>query len=113
MNDRLPNFYNVKIEGFKITPYPDETVCEAFVFEAEGVEAKDAQTAVRMTIRKHWQACGLEETDTGDGWIAYVGNDEDEPWLELEIDDYGDFATAVPYERRLALAGVRPLGFVS
>lgn len=116
-NDKLPNYYDVTIEA---------TLCEAtsegvhrtpYKLHVEGVEAIDGRSAVEKALRSQharWQRFWFEQGEGGDGWMW--GGDESDPaaneWLELDlIDDYGDCATAVPYERRLLLAGVRPLEF--
>ena len=114
MNDKLPNYYDVKIEARENWPQPG--FCPFLkdrTFEEKEFEAPDPQTAVRVTLNQQWGACDLEEGDT-EGWLVFKEGvvDGSAPWLELAIEDYGDFATAVPYERRLLLAGVRPLGFV-
>jgi hypothetical protein len=118
-DDKLPNYYDVTIEA---------TLCEAtsegvhrspYQLHVEDVEAGDGRSAVEQTLRSQharWQDFTVEPGEGGEGWV-FCG-DEDDPntddWLEFDlIDDYGDFATAVPYERRLRLAGYQPMGFVN
>lgn len=113
-SDKLPNYYNVKIEARENWPQPGHArALKDRTFTADEFEAPDPQTAVHMVLNQQWGACDIDEGDT-EGWLVFKegADDGSAPWLELAIEDYGDFATPVPYERRLALAGVRPLGFV-
>ena len=118
-DDKLPNYYNVTIEA-TLCEATSEGVCRRpYRLHVADVEAVDGRSAVEQTLRSQharWQDFTVEPGEGGEGWV-FCGDDEfdsniDE-WLELDlIDDYGDFATAVPYERRLRLAGFVPMGFV-
>lgn len=109
---KLPNYYDVSIEAWQWTPKPGMTVGDSRHFTAQAVEAADPQTAVRLTLNQQWGTCDIDEGDSGEGWVVHRMDDEEGPWLELDVDDYGNCATAVPYERRLRLAGYQPMGFV-
>jgi len=106
-NDKLPNYYDVLIEGFEIMPKSTHDECRNFTLFVKDVEAADPQTAVRRVLNDRW--AGMCEISEGEhsGWI--VTNQDDETRLQLEVDDYANCATAVPYERRLRLAGAQPL----
>ena len=115
MNDnKLPNYYDVLIEAQKCRPRPCYTAKHLYTLFVESVEAPDAETAVMLVLRKHWgEDCILFSSEGEPGWVVAGPDDFDcDPWLEIPVEEINDCATAVPYERRLLLAGVRPLGFV-
>ena len=121
-DDKLPNYYDVTIEA-TLCEATSEGVCRRpYRLHVADVEAVDGRSAVEKALRSQyarWQDFTVEPGEGGEGW-QFVGNDwccigadYADDWLELDlIDDYGDFATAVPYERRLRLAGFVPMGFV-
>lgn len=118
MNDKLPNYYNITIEATLCEANTDGVRRKPYQLHVEDVEAVDGRSAVEQTLRSQharWQDFTVEPGEGGEGW-QFVGDEDDydaDDWLEFDlIDDYGDFATAVPYERRLRLAGAQPMGFV-
>ena len=112
-DDKLPNYYDVRIKGSKRTPRPGYVDDYPYTLSVEAVEAPDPETAVRLALRKHWhEDADWFPSESGEGWVVYSPNDGDnDPWLEIDVEEMSDCATAVPYERRLRLAGIRPLEF--
>ncbi len=118
-DDKLPNYYDVSIEATLCEATSDGVHRKLYRLHVEDVEAVDGRSAVEQTLRSQcarWQDFTVEPGEGGEGW-QFIGDDEFDPniddWLEFDlIDDYGDFATAVAYERRLRLAGFVPMGFV-
>ena len=115
-DDKLPNYFNVTIEATLCEATSGRVYRKPYRLYVEDVEAVDGRSAVKQTLRSQydrWQDFTVEPGEGGEGWQFVGDEDYADDWLEFDlIDDYGDFATAVPYERRLLLAGVRPLGFV-
>lgn len=121
MNDKLPNYFDVTIEATLCEATTDGVRRRPYQLHVEDVEAADGRSAVEQTLRSQharWQDFTVEPGEGGEGW-QFVGGDwccvgaDADDWLEFDlIGDYGDFATAVAYERRLRLAGAQPMEFV-
>ena len=114
-DDKLPNYYDVRIQAEKCHPKPGHVAKYPYTLFVESVEASDPETAVKQVLRKHWlEDCDWFPSEGETGWVVYGPDDaDDDPWLEIAVDELSDCATAVPYERRLLLAGIRPLEFVT
>lgn len=117
--NKLPKYYDVLIEATLCKATSEGVHRTPYRLHVEDVEAIDGRSAVEQALRSQkarWQDFTFEPGEGGEGWQFFgdeydLGTEVD--WLELDlIDDYGDFATAVPYERRLRLAGFVPMGFV-
>ena len=110
---KLPNYYDVRIQAEKCHPKPGHVAKHPYTLFVESVEASDPETAVRQALRKYWhENADWFPSESGEGWVVYSSDDGDnDPWLEIDVEEMSDCATAVPYERRLLLAGVRPLEF--
>jgi len=114
MNDKLPNYFDVLIEAQKCFPKRGYTDKHPYTLNEKSVEAPDPETAVVQVLRKHWDENADYFPSEGErGWVVFGPADASEdPWLEISVDELADCATAVPYERRLRLAGAQPMGFV-
>ncbi len=113
-DDKLPNYYNVLIEAQKCIPKRGYTDKHPYTLSEESVEAPDPETAVVQVLRKHWhENADWFPSEECYGWTVFGPDDASEdPWLEIRVEELADCATAVPYERRLRLAGYQPMGFV-
>lgn len=114
MTDELPNYYDVNIQAEECFPKSGFVSRYPYTLSAKSVEAQNEETAVAQVLRKNWhEDCQWFPSEGEPGWVVCGPDDaDDDPWLEIPVEELGDCAQPVPYERRLRLAGIRPMEFV-